>query len=209
MSYVFIWANNVMTTGHGWPGHVSMNIGGVTIARFTNDEDYVSWWPKTEETKKESSLGQNINHVVTDISREGYLPDYIYELADTLEKRAAMQACWKAIYTKATGHYRLYLKNCSTVVARVLRAGGYSAGAYSGIWYDHSTIWTPLKIAEFVSRAGGTSVQWDTFKAKLEAMNITAADFVVDQGPNGKRNGELITMARDNRFCKCGAPCKY
>jgi hypothetical protein len=101
-------------------------------------------------------------------------------------------------------HDRPYQKNCSTIVARVLRAGGYRAG----IWYDHSTIWTPLKIAGVVSRAGGSSVEWDTFKAEREAKNLTAADLVVDQGANGRRNGEPVTMARDKRSCRCGAPCK-
>jgi hypothetical protein len=69
------------------------------------------------------------------------LPDHMIPLGrlDTLR----MQAAWNALRTKPDAHYRLMRKNCSTVAARIIRAGmGARQSALSPL-LTHKTWWTP------------------------------------------------------------------
>jgi hypothetical protein len=69
------------------------------------------------------------------------LPDHMIPLGqlDTLR----MQAAWNALRTKPDAHYRLMRKNCSTVAARIVRAGmGTGTLALSSL-LTHKTWWTP------------------------------------------------------------------
>jgi hypothetical protein len=209
MSFVVLWANNVVTTGHAWPGHAAMNIGPLKVRRRTEPEEYVSWWPLTTETKTESARGTNHEHVIDDVCSEGYLPDYVFRLADDDGRNLRMRAVWNEIRRKRGAHYRLYAKNCSTIVARVLRAGGFTAGGgVSGAWREHSLIWTPLKIATYVEKAGGTLLTWDQFRGVLTEVGINTGDFISNV-VGSKRYGKLISKARDRRYCKTGAECEH
>src|ERR1700722_1471278 len=127
-----------------------------------------------------------------DVIAEKYLPDHIIRLPSTPDQVREMQGKWNSIRTKENAHYRFLFKNCSTIVARVLRAGGYSAN----LWRDHSMLWTPNKIKEFALGAGGKLMKWSEFWAELEKAGVTYNDF-----------GNL-KVARDKRFCSTGATCK-
>src|SRR5688572_5390805 len=102
MSTVFVWADNMLTTGHSWPGHAAVNIGGFTppAAGIAN---YVSWWPGggddpgDQGKKKPRELADPEPNIVEDICLETYLPDYIIRLNETWGQRNAMQAKWNEV----------------------------------------------------------------------------------------------------------------
>ncbi|PVZ68306.1 hypothetical protein [Pelagibaculum spongiae] len=64
--------------------------------------------------------------------------------------RQAMIDEWYSIMKKENSHYRVVRKNCATIVARVLRAGGigYSAGYFN----SHHLLWTPQKIMKMCQK---------------------------------------------------------
>jgi hypothetical protein len=212
MSTIIVWANNMLTTGHGWPGHAAVNIGAFTPPA-AGIQNYVSWWPGggedlADQGKKKAGaeLADPEPNIVADIALETYLPDYIIRLNETWGQRNAMQARWNEIRGKQRGHYKFLRKNCSTITARILRAGGFTAGAIAGLWYDHSSIWTPLKVKDFALQAGGRWMSWTDLLEELNEVNITPADLVA---ASGSRRGQPVTQARDQRFCRCGAPCRF
>ena len=161
---VFIWYPQ-----GGKIGHASMEVGTtqyeVTVtdmeyARVIDTEirtqNYVSWWP-------DESIGMGgvipgakvLGSTCTfkeDIKSENRPPDISYQLSH-LDVPAMIQ-CWNSIRQKQGGHYRLLRKNCSTIVARVLRAGGAERLLASGrlnIPFSlaaHSMAWTPHKVAK-------------------------------------------------------------
>lgn len=59
----------------------------------------------------------------------------------------AMRAAWTAIRHKPDAHYRMVRKNCSTLAARVIRAGmeGGSFGAAAAL-VKHKAWWTPYDV---------------------------------------------------------------
>ncbi len=215
MSTVIIWENNMLPGGRSkcaegktrkWPGHSCMNIGDVWLP-FGGDnvDNYVSWWPggKREtgtKARMEGAKGGGVTakaspktNFCLDVMAERYLPDHIIRLPSDPGKVTKMQAAWNEIRGKDDAHYRFLYKNCSTIVARVLRAGGFSAS----LWSDHSLVWTPNKVKKFADGAGGTRLTWAALLAELKGVGVTETDL----------GG--IRQARDRRFCTSGAPCKF
>ena len=77
------------------------------------------------------------------------VPEHMIPLRglDTLK----MQAAWNAIRDKPDMHYRLLRKNCSTIAARVIRAGMGTKQHASDLLLSHNVWWTPhdvLMLAE-------------------------------------------------------------
>lgn len=221
MSTVIIWENNMLSGGRSkcadgktrkWPGHASMNIGDVwQRLGEDNTDNYVSWWPGGKrDTSKSAQAGAAItkqgvtangvakHNLCLDIIKEGYLPDHIIRLDVTEGQIRNMQAKWNEIRHKEGANYRFVVKNCSTIVARVLRAGNLTVGGATGWWRNHSMIWTPNKIKEMADGAGGNRMTWAALWAELQRSGI---DITSDLG--------MVSKARDKRFCSCGAPCKF
>ena len=69
------------------------------------------------------------------------LPDHMIAMGglNTLD----MQAAWNAIRDKPDAHYRLMRKNCSTVAARIIRAGMKRTQLALSPLLTHKTWWTP------------------------------------------------------------------
>ncbi len=65
---------------------------------------------------------------------------------DGLDEQA-MATEWQAIRSKPGAHYRLFRKNCATVVHRVLAAGGGDQRA--GWRASHNLIWTPSALMTY------------------------------------------------------------
>lgn len=222
-SYIFVWEQNMYqnqkVAGHTWPGHSSLNIGsrfitgregpkdGATIEEIlefgrTFVDNYVSWWP----TKPPGGFGvagalspKKIKGIAggdlaSDIIRETYLPDHVIQLDTTTNEEALMQAEWKAIRRKRNASYKIFRKNCSTIVSRVLQAGGY----YSQKWAENTNwVWAPSDILRLSLAAGGVQILWKDFSKLISKAGIKISDI------------QYIREARSGLFCSCGAPVAY
>ncbi|PVZ63901.1 hypothetical protein [Pelagibaculum spongiae] len=71
-----------------------------------------------------------------------FLKPWSYNLSG-LNCRAMIEE-WASIRTKPDAHYRTLRKNCSTIVARVLRAGGIDQ--HTSFGNRHHLVWTPQMI---------------------------------------------------------------
>lgn len=137
---VYVWYPN-----HGHIGHASMHIGG---HRERNSiQWYVSWWPN-ESTKLSTKVAEPATFD-EDIDNEDGDPHVKYRLFDL--HVGNMKAAWDGIRDKAEAHYKLLGKNCSTIVARIMRAGGAEdhLGTLTGLSVAHNLYWTPKNVAEF------------------------------------------------------------
>jgi hypothetical protein len=147
MSVVFAWSPD----DENW-GHASLFLGtfnpGITDMRY-----YVSWWPgKGRVTNGANALSalpgwkhkKSLNTLNQDIACEGRKPDLFVNLNE-LDVNA-MKDAWEAIASKPHAHWRLLHKNCATIVARVLRAGG--ADRYTN-FAESISVWTPSRAIKF------------------------------------------------------------
>lgn len=209
MSYVIIWENNLISKDrcatHTWPGHAALNISDEWEPKGKGVyENYVSFWPKIGagfSDKRENVLGSQAGStnpgIVADIHSETYLPDHVFHLPDTPAQVLAMKGAWAAL-KEGLPDYQNLRANCSTVVAKILRKGGFSAGALSGLYYDHSMIWTPIKVRKMVLKAGGKTTSWaDLWSTKL----VNAGYALGDLGS--------YTKARDGKFTSSGAVAEH
>jgi hypothetical protein len=122
---------------------------------------YVSWWPQN------NVAGPRLRSVkpsfYRDLRVEIYAPDHILRLTGMNE--ANMKTEWTRIRTKENAHYKLYGKNCSTIVARVMRAG--TTWRERNLWRAHSEMWTPLKVKRFAFNLGAKEIEWGDFCAEM------------------------------------------
>jgi hypothetical protein len=106
-----------------------------------------------------------------------------------------MRAAWRAVFLKNGGSsYRTLRKNCSTIVSRVLHAGGYHARKWSE---DSNWVWSPADVARLARRAGGENMTWDDFLLCLGVSRISPIDWGFD------------VEARSGRYYTTGAPCRF
>jgi hypothetical protein len=210
-SYVFVWENNTpghqKVPGYTWPGHSSMNIGDL----FDSEPEmslmfnsYVSWWPGegadfsvkgiVKSLFQKAQKGDRNATIIEDVNSEGYLPDHVIKLDSTGTQEANMKAAWLTVAHKKGGSsYKNLRKNCSTIVSRVLHAGGYYAKKWA---IDTNFAWSPADVRRLADAAGGTHMTWVDFLEVLKKSNITAKDFPT-------------TNARSGVYCSTGAPCDY
>jgi hypothetical protein len=206
-SYVIIWENNTLghqkVPGRIWPGHAAMNIG----EEFDKDNNnYVSWWP--DGTANFNALhalfskaqgGHRHSTFTRDVRSEKYLPDHVIRLNSGTGRENRMRAEWQAVYMKDGGSsYKNLRKNCSTIVARVLHAGGYHARKWA---VDSNWVWTPSDVAKLARGAGGDHLSWTEFKEVLQASGV--------DGDNIQSHGEKIKKARSGVYCSTGARVWY
>lgn len=132
---------------------------GCLRAKLPEDLNYVSWWPVKSDT--ESRLGLLLSKhssrlhsdLDKDVEEEG-LPHVIYSLSGLSVE--AMKMKWLEIKNKyeyvfnQNTSYSALGKNCSTIIWRVLKAGGIKSLIPTRIdkyWKTHSRIWTPKKLS--------------------------------------------------------------
>jgi hypothetical protein len=132
-------------------GHASMHIGN------RDDEDdimfYVSWWPQGEA----GIVGAHLASPSTfswdkSPSGEGCDPHVTYEIEGLFEEHMKIE--WDAIMNKPNAHYMFLPKNCSTIVARVLKAGGATEmmSTANALIYGHNVYWTPKDVAQLCDK---------------------------------------------------------
>jgi hypothetical protein len=163
---------------------------------------YVSWWPSVnigsfgiKGLLKRNKKGRRNLTLAHDILDEGYLMDHVIKLDTDAGVEARMQAEWNAIRTKKKASYGAFRKNCSTIVSRVLHAGGLHAFKWAE---DNNWVWAPSDVRRLALRAGGTLMKWRDFRDKVLSSS-------------GLSSGEwnYINHARSGRFCTCGAPVEH
>jgi hypothetical protein len=152
----------------GGVGHASIAIGDQ--GRFNHGnwyeqtEGYASWFPGTS-TANPAESGADARGILpsrmymkesctfaNDCDSEGGIPENVIELS-RLNVQHMMQL-WTEIRDKPNAHYRLLRKNCSTIVARILRAGMSSMTGWqqAKVQYSaHCLYWTPADIVKFAS----------------------------------------------------------
>lgn len=141
-------------------GHASVFIkpaSGVTRSRDTLF--YASWFPGGEgvdssyilPTKMVESYASSFFDDCESEAGEGgndeesfRLPEHMITLRNV--NLPGMLAKWKSIRDKPGSHYRLMRKNCSTIAARVIRAGLSKSQHLSVLKKAHQTWWTPYDV---------------------------------------------------------------
>jgi hypothetical protein len=175
MATILIWNNNnhSLGGGHDVTGHSAMNITDNWVEGASdNGRNYVSWWPGEQKKEllghsKGRKFGVEASNFLEDIKDEGgYAPDHIIRVDNKSIDTNAMLAKWSEIRNKENAHYRYLRKNCSTIVARVMRTGTKSGSG----WYRHSTIWTPLKVKRFALDIGGKELDWLSFTEEISTF---------------------------------------
>jgi hypothetical protein len=205
---VFIWNNNMVSSklggGHKTVGHASLHITslwtppanpGDSESLADQTASYVSWWPGSNAAGMR--LAKARSNLFADIIGEIYAPDHVIRIADLDE--AAMLAEWASIRGKQNAHYRLNVKNCSTIAARVLRAG--KSWTDLNVWRAHSSIWTPLKVKRLAFSMGGKEKSWTSVISEMFERGAISASSHTSYGALKKRSsrhGNPKTAARFN-----------
>ncbi len=210
MSLIYVWENNVLGMGrskHSWVGHASMNIGdeldSLGNGVLADWDDHVSWVPAEvegvgEKRKKgyaASSGGGRIPHVISDVEYETYWPDHVIHIPDGGRDLLKARATWTQIAIQPRATYKMLSRNCSDIVAKVMRAAGFRGSA----WVKHNLIWTPINIRDYALAAGGRYLTMAEFEDVLDAANLEPDDFVDE-------NNLPIGRTRDGRFTTLRGP---
>lgn len=150
-------------------GHASVFIKPASgVTRSQDTIFYASWFPGGEgvdssyvlPTKMVESYASSFFDDCESEAGEGgtdaesfRLPEHMIPLREV--NMPAMLAKWKSIREKPGSHYRLMRKNCSTIAARVIRAGLSKTQHLSVLKKAHQTWWTPhdvQRLAESLTR---------------------------------------------------------
>lgn len=212
-SYVILWENN--TSGHRavsgktWAGHAALNVGSIfPTPNKRSTKSYVSWWPQSAQKfsvfgiigkaltpQALSKAGEAEQFFLQDVADEKYLPDHVIELRTADDQESRMLGEWKTIsntFTESQTKYHALRQNCSTIVSRVLHAGGF----YSHKWsVDTHWAWTPADVRVML-RGRGRYMSWAEFLQVLSNSGIRESDLPV-------------SVARSGRLCTTGAECRF
>ncbi len=196
MATVLIWNNNEATTkDHKWPGHASVNITDQWASSYGEDNtaNFVSWMPRKDSTSHSGSRqGEAKLNIFDDLAYEGYAPDHIIRLKTNGPQHTLMSNVWTGVrnkeikYTKFSmmdgseeliqdadsgPSYRFYVKNCSVVVQRVIKAANLP-------WHNSeliarkSIIWTPLNVKRLAnSIKGSKTMLWSELVDELKTKD--------------------------------------
>jgi hypothetical protein len=143
MTKVYIW---YPTDGN--IGHASMHIG--VDSNYHSNLRYVSWWPDGSASLVRPKVDAAPMTFSQDLAEEGS-PHVTYNIDDSLLNVVEMEKFWFRYRTKPRAHYKLYDKNCSTTVARVLKAGKAQdrLGGFDKLFLTNKNIWTPKHVARW------------------------------------------------------------
>jgi len=131
-------------------GHASMYIGDPRTDRTdeTHATNYVSWWPKRICGFFERVDVARNSRLRYDIQAEQENPHVRYVLYGL--DVWAMRNEWQVIRLNPAPHYQILRKNCSTVVLRVLKAGGAleRLSLAKRVWFSNNLYVTPKNVAQ-------------------------------------------------------------
>ncbi|HVJ53273.1 MAG TPA: hypothetical protein VM689_12470 [Aliidongia sp.] len=164
MTRVYIWYPTIRDDAGGKLenlniGHAAMHLGNDYDPK--NSEFYVSWWPgggfsfTSPQIVAEKAQPRHRRRFESDCIAEGAPPHVVYTLECEPYQNIAMNEAWKQImYGKSKPSYHVYRKNCSSVVARVLKAGGmqWPMGNMDQLMKTKNVIWMPRDIAEWCDK---------------------------------------------------------
>jgi len=158
----------------GGVGHASIAIGDQ--GRFNHHDwfdqtaGYASWFPG-KSTANPAESGADARGILpgrmymkesctfeADCDSEEGIPENAIQLP-RLSIQHMMQL-WTEIRDKPNAHYRLLRKNCSTIVARILRAGMTTMSGWqqAKVQYSaHCLYWTPADVLKFASELAAVS----------------------------------------------------
>lgn len=111
--------------------------------------NYVSWWPEESGAQLLGKQPQGRNlFLESDISDEGSPPHLVYTVSGL--DVANMRAEWFKIRNKTNAHFVFFRKNCSTIVLRILKAGGAlnNLPTAKHLWFSNNLYVTPKNIAQ-------------------------------------------------------------
>ncbi|HTU22163.1 MAG TPA: hypothetical protein VMG10_29255 [Gemmataceae bacterium] len=136
-------------------GHAAMLIGSSAGRGINSTDYYVSWFPAVQPTASLVLPGEMVvgaaHGFYADCEAEGNgqarLPEYFRTIPGL--NTVHMLAAWERIKTKQGAHYRVMRKNCSTIVARVLRAGLTGWQHFLALRAAHKLWWTPYDVQVF------------------------------------------------------------
>lgn len=156
-------------------GHAAVFIRPAAgVKRSQDTTSYASWFPGDDTKTGESGAGMGhlapgkmltsekcsfFEDCSSEASAQGHqdnkfrLPEHMITLRNL--NMPQMQAEWNAIRNKPGSHYRLMRKNCSTIAARVIRAGMTSSQHFKLLKKSHQAWWTPWdvqRLAEELAR---------------------------------------------------------
>ena len=140
-------------------GHSSVFIKAAKgVSRALDTTGYASWFPGDEVGRSGVLPGRMVESELSSFfedceleSGNGQnfrLPEHMIQLPHV--NSFNMLAAWTAIRNKPGSHYRVMRKNCSTIAARVIRAGLNTSQHFSVLKKAHQPWWTPndvLKLA--------------------------------------------------------------
>ena len=136
------------------PNHIMPNaveqLWGKGFDSVAYNQNYVSWWPDDEKEFLETAA-EPMDGLYDDVDSEESEPHIIYKLygLDVTKMRQEWEKMRKSVGKGAK--YNLLRKNCSGMVAKVMRAGGAAKhlGKLEATWFTHNAIWTPHKVARW------------------------------------------------------------
>lgn len=148
---VFVWEP------HGGVGHAAIMIGNAPARHGPDQTDfYASWFPGGAGVQGKQDLVRDLQKVQCSFRDDclsegdqngGYrVPEHQITIPglDT----AAMHAMW--IHTRNNdGIYNLLKNNCSTIAARILRAGMGTFDSVRYAYWAHCVYWTPNDVKRF------------------------------------------------------------
>lgn len=125
--------------GQGNIGHAALKVGS----------EYISWWPSSAVGLLDGVRPARIHSEADDIRAEGTPPAHRIRLNGLDE--AAIIAWWKGF--RGSSQYRLFVQNCSTVVAMALKAGKGTSktSGWGYMWDSWNTVWTPNDVRRYAA----------------------------------------------------------
>ena len=131
-------------------GHASMSIGSL----------YISWWPRPDNRQGTSKLSDQIYRAPAfedrtyqeDVIAEGMKEDHRIIIPPGLDT-AAMKSSYGSMagrlgFFGPPAPWETQVRNCSTVVAQTLKAGG--GDEYASWWSQRSRlIWSPNNVRDY------------------------------------------------------------
>ena len=145
--------------------------------------NYVSWWPSIGVTFPRCAAPSKLAlDLRKDVQQEQREPDVIYRLFGLSYEQ--MVVCWAGIqrkYIQQQASYVLTSKNCATIVARVLKAGGIGENQGITLLDLHKTTWKPRDVAVLCNKMRdankATKAKSEDYRTKSSSLMWVLAGF--------------------------------
>ena len=135
-------------------GHAALVIDSAQLSP-TNAEYYVSWLSSGAKMVNRAEKGTYADDASNWGGNPGALDDGMHLPSRWVALRGMhigrMKEAWDAVRTKERAHWKMVDKNCATVVARVLKAGGGDSFATTG---KKQLVWWPTDLLRYARSMG-------------------------------------------------------